>query len=225
MTTYYSSALAFLLAGTLAATSATAADSGFYVRLDNGVQSISGAKIEGRAQGITVSGDAKFQAAYIFGGAIGYNLGSDIGPIALELEIDHASNKLSSIAGVGLGTDVSLEQTSALANVLYKTKLTDTFALHFSAGLGAQFHRNNLNSFYTNAANYGSRKDDTVLIAQLKPGVSFQLTNNLSLDAAYKLRFVGDSDGYSGVLAGTAYTLKVTSHLNHLFTAGLTYKF
>jgi len=219
---------ALAIAGAFVNTAVQAAESGPYIRLDNGVNSISGAKAEVSGLGKT---SIKFNSGYAVGGAVGYNFN----PIALELQYDYTANDVKELSGVWLS------QHTFLANVIYSAKLDETFSANVGLGAGWQAQSNNLLSgtvtnydFYGLRINgTGSSQSDTALAAQLKTSLSAKLAENVSVDVGYSLRYVGDSDLYkangSVSSGGTTITgsgaLKLTSHWNHLFSVGLTYKF
>jgi len=219
---------ALAIAGAFVTTAVKAAESGPYIRLENGVNSISGAKTEVPGLGKT---SIKFSSGYAVGGAVGYNFN----PIALELQYDYAGNEVQELSVV------SLSQHTVLANVIYSAKLDDSFSVNVGLGAGFQTQSNNLPS--ATLANYdfyglringtGSSKSDTALAAQLKTSISAKLVENVSFDVGYSLRYIGESDLYnaSGSVSNgvTTFngsgTLKLTSHWDHLFSVGLTYKF
>lgn len=226
MTPRYITALALTCA--ISATALKAEDTGFYLRLDNGVSSLSGANAKIKGVG---EAKAKFDPGYVIGGAIGY----DFNPIALELQYDYTNNELSDLSGV------ELKQNTFLANAIYSVKFDEVWSAKLGAGLGFQSQNNTLPSgTVTNYSLYGftvngagSNKSDTAFAAQLKSSVSAKLAQNLSLEAGYSLRYVGESDVYTAggsvsngavTVAGTG-TLNLTSHWAHLFTVGLSYKF
>jgi opacity protein-like surface antigen len=218
---------ALALAGAICSTAAHAENAGFYLRIDNGVSSISGAKL--KVEGI--SEKVKFDYDYVVGGAVGY----DFDPIALELQYDYTSNSVKDLS------QINLKQNTVLANVVYSTKIDETFTTKFGAGLGFQSQSNNLPS--ATFTNYRvdnltlngslSNKSDTSLAAQLMGSVSAELAPRLSLEAGYKFRYVGESDIYSArgsITSGASTitgneTVKLSSHWAHLFTLGLSYKF
>ena len=219
---------ALAIAGAFVTTAVQAAESGPYIRLDNGVNSISGAKVD--VPGFGKAG-IKFNSGYAVGGAVGYNFN----PIALELQYDYAGNDVKGVSGI------SLSQHTVLANVIYSAKLDDTFSANVGLGAGFQAQSNNLpsgtvtnynfNGYTVNGA--GSSKSDAAFAAQLKTGLSAKLVENVSVDVGYSLRYIGESDVYgaSGSISNgvTTYTgsgtLRLASHWNHLFSVGLTYKF
>ena len=245
---------ALALAGAFVSTSLSAAESGPYIRLDNGVSSISGAdlKLRGSDSNVTEALDLgtdsaklKFKSGYVFGGAVGYRFNESF---AAEIELDHATNKLDTVgnstAQDAFDQSVTFRQTSLLAGAVYSVKLVDPVTLNLGVAVGAQFCSNNLNSAsqtetgtvsgvaYTGTVS-GNRKSDTSFVAQLKTGVSFALAKGLTFDAGYKLRFLSSSDVYDinysatgggNTYAGT-YKMSVESRLNHVFTAGFTYAF
>ncbi|MEI6873328.1 MAG: outer membrane beta-barrel protein, partial [Verrucomicrobiota bacterium] len=163
-----------------------------------------------------------FDPAYIYGGAIGYSFGN----LATELELDHSSSKLTSVAGVDVtsastyGQTLKFEQTTLIANAIYKTPLAESVSLNLSGGLGAQFHKTNLNQSV-----YLQRKSDTAFVGQLSPSVSFNLSKNVSLTAGYKLRFVDEANVATAKIAPYSADVKVSSHWDHVFTVGVGYSF
>jgi len=219
---------ALAIAGAFVTTALQAAETGPYIRLENGVNSISGAKAEAPGLGKT---SIKFSSGYAVGGAVGYNFN----PIALELQYDYSGSEVQELSVV------SLSQHTVLANVIYSAKLDDTFSANVGLGAGFQAQSNNLPSGTVTNYNFdgytvngaGSSKSDAAFAAQLKTGLSAKLVENVSVDIGYSLRYIGESDvyGVSGSISNgvTTFngsgTLKLTSHWDHLFSVGLTYKF
>ena len=234
--------VALSLAGAFASTSVSAAESGPYIRLDNGVSSISGASlnlgpVSAAAVGSASSEKIKFKSGYTFGGAIGYRFSESF---AAEIELDHAQNKVETIGGVGVqqlpDQGVTFKQTSLIAGGVYSHKLSESVTLSLGAGAGAHFGSANIEegSFtqtyggvaYTVS---GKQKSDAAFVAQLKTGVSVALAKNFTFDAGYKLRFVSSSEIYEVSLASPTINgsekFTVDSRLNHVFSAGFTYSF
>jgi len=230
------------LAGAFASTSLSAAESGPYIRLDNGVNLISGASLKlgsvsAAALGAASSEKIKFKPGYVFGGALGYRFSE---AFAAEIELDHAQNKVDTIGGVGASTffseSLNFKQTSLLASGVYNHKLSESVTLNLGAGAGAQFCSTKIEEgsatetyggvVYTVS---GKRKSDAAFVAQLKTGVSIALAKNLTFDAGYKLRFVSSSDIYELSLSSATINgsekFTVDSRLNHVLSAGLTYSF
>ncbi len=233
---------ALALAGAFASTSLSAAESGPYIRLDNGVNSISGANLKlgpvsAYSVGASNSEKIKFKPGYVFGGAVGYRFSE---AFAAEIELDRAQNSVDTIGGVGVQTvldqSVKFKQTSLLASGVYNHKLSESVTLNLGAGAGAQFCSANIEegSFtqtYGGVAYtvYGKRKSDAAFVAQLKTGVSIGLAKNVTFDAGYKLRFVSSSDiyelGLSSATINGSEKFAVDSRLNHVFSAGFTVSF
>jgi hypothetical protein len=240
---------ALAIAGAFVSSSLSAAESGPYIRLDNGVSSISGAKlntvgdpdIAGALDTDLGSRKTKFRSGYIFGGAVGYRFNESL---SAEIELDHAENRLDSVDGAKVNTSIRLKQTSLLASGIYHIKLAEAVTLNLGAGAGAQFCRNNIASEADSGSDVyrgvpftysysGSRTSDTSFIAQLKTGVSVALAKGLTFDAGYKLRFVGSSDLYDvnytvtalGTTRNGSFRSSLDSRLNHVFSAGFTYSF
>ena len=210
---------------------------GPYIRIDAGASFISGADAKldlPLGQGVTQK--AKFKTGFVYGGAVGYNFGE----VALEAELDNTHNQTDGIQNLSL----SFRQTSLLGNVVWMPKYEGiTFLL--GGGLGAQFQDSNFGGFSSTASNvivagdtfsYNySKKSDTAFIGQIKAGVSIPIDERWSFDAAYKLRFVEETDLADGsatykataLATATSYSSKLTldSHLSHLLTAGFSYKF
>ena len=210
---------------------------GPYVRLDAGASFISGADAHlDLPLGQSVSGKAKFKTGFVYGGALGYNFGE----IAVEAELDNTHNQSNDFSNISL----SFRQTTLLGNVVWMPKY-DGVTFLLGGGLGAQFQDSNFTGLSSTATNvivagdtftYNySKKSDTAFLGQVKAGVSVPLDDRWSFDAAYKLRFVAESDLADGsatykaapAAATTAYSSKLTldSHLSHLLTAGFSYKF
>jgi opacity protein-like surface antigen len=218
---------ALALAGAFASTSLSAAESGPYIRLENGINSISGANL--KVSGLGGSADLTFKPAYIFGGAAGYRFTE---AFAAELELDYSQSKVKSLAGIDVqAADVKFKQTSLILGGVYNHKLNESVTLNLGAGAGAQFSSTNLEDGSATLGAYtvtGKAKSDAAFLAQLKTGASFALSKNISFDLGYKLRFVGSSDvvegSITGPLSGTG-TASVDSRLNHVFSAGFTFSF
>lgn len=244
---------ALALAGAFVSTSLSAAESGPYIRLENGINSVSGANLNLGSTTVGVLNllgyDAKgstklrLKESYIFGGALGYRFNESL---ALEIELDHAQNKVDTIDGYAVGntaiadflgqTSITLKQTNLLLSGVYSYKLNETLTLNLGAGAGVQFTSSNLAegslSDTVGVVAYtvtGKRNTDATMVAQLKTGVSVALAKGLTFDAGYKLRFVGSSDLYdasvSSVPTKGSERFSVDSRLNHVFTAGFTYAF
>jgi len=199
---------ALAIAGAFVTTAVQAAESGPYIRLENGVQSISGAKY--KVGGVEI-GKVKFDESYIYGGALGYSFGA----FATELEIDNTKSKIKSLNGYSV-SDFKLNQTTFLVNGVYKIDLSEAAALKVSGGLGFQ-----VTDFTAPALPQTSYKTDTAFAAQVSPSVSFNLTKNCSLNAGYKLRFVDESQLGSSFGA----PVNLTSHWGHVFTVGVGFSF
>jgi opacity protein-like surface antigen len=244
---------ALAIAGAFVTTAVQAAESGPYIRLDNGVNSISGADLRLQSNTVTLlnlfgysakdSQKLKFKEGYIFGGAVGYRFNESF---SAEIELDHAENKVDTIGGysvqksaVGdfLGqSSITFKQTNLLVSGIYSPKLSETVTLNLGAGFGAQFSSANLaegpDTVTLGGVAYtlsGKRKSDAAFLAQLKTGVSVALAKNFTFDAGYKLRFVGSTDIYEASIRSTPLNgsekFTVDSHLNHVFSAGFTYSF
>jgi hypothetical protein len=210
---------------------------GPYIRLDAGVSFISGADVNlDLPLGEGIGGRVKFKPGFAFGGAMGYR----IEQLAFEVELDSTHNKFKSGPGDGPWTD-SFRQTTLLGNVIWAPTY-EGMTFWLGGGLGAQFQNTNFaesSTPYTaitggSLASSFSKKSDTAFIGQIKAGVSVPLDDRWTFDAGYKLRFVGSSELGQGNISfvptsGTAqdYTakLKLESHLNHLLSAGFTYRF
>jgi len=199
---------ALAIAGAFVTTAVQAAESGPYIRLENGFQSISGAKY--KVGGVEI-GKVKFDESYIYGGALGYSFGA----FATELEIDNTNSKIKALNGVSV-TDTKLNQTTFLLNGVYKIDLSEAAAVKLSGGLGLQ-----VTDFSAPSVAGASYKTDSAFAAQLSPSVSFNLTKNCSLSAGYKLRFVDESQMGSFV----ALPVNLTSHWDHVFTVGVGFSF
>jgi opacity protein-like surface antigen len=217
---------ALAISGAFVSASLPAAESGPYIRLDNGVQSISGADLKVVAVG---SYGLTFKPAYIFGGAVGYRINE---MFATEVELDYSQTKLKSVDGEDIQeNDIKFRQTSVLLAGVYNHKLNATVTLNLGAGVGVQFSSNNLPSeSVTIGAETvtGRSKSDAALLAQLKTGVSVALAKNVSFDVGYKLRFVGTSDVYEASITGPnkgSSTISLGSRLNHVFSGGVTLAF
>jgi len=242
---------ALALAGALVTTSASATEAGPYIRLENGVSSISGSKLSYSHNGNSAvaqvldldngSMKVKFKPGYVFGGATGYRFNESL---AAEIELDHSQNKIDTVDGNTVTESIKLKQTSLLANGVYSAKLGQVVTLSLGAGAGVQFCSNNMaDESYTDTGvvsgvTYtgkvsGKSKSDAAFLAQLKSGVSFALTQNFTFDAGYKLRFVSANDiydvSYSATGGGNSYngTIKTSldSRFNHVFSAGFTFSF
>jgi len=215
---------ALAIAGAFVTTAVQAAESGPYIRLENGVNSISGAKLKVAIPGLPVGieGKAKLDSSYIYGGAVGYSFGS----FAAEVALDYSEAKLKSVAGVDVtnpnGWDIpggiKFNQTTLLANAIYKLPVAESLSLDLSGGLGARFQ----STKFTEEPGI-KQKSDTAFVAQLSPSLSFSLSKNLSLNAGYKLRFV-DETGLAHVQAPNT-DVKLTSHWDHVFTVGVGFNF
>ncbi len=243
---------ALALAGTFACSSLSAAESGPYIRLENGVNSISGADLHLdsttvstlRALGYDAKGSTqiKFKSGYIYGGAIGYRFGESF---STEIELDHSESKVETISGYSvqntvlgvLGqSNVAFNQTSLLISGIYNHRLSESVTLNLGAGAGAQFCSANLQevSFTQTVGGVaytlsGKRNSDAAFLAQIKTGVSVAVAKNLTFDAGYKMRFVGSTDIYEASIRSTPLNgsekFTVDTRLNHVFSAGFTYSF
>lgn len=218
------------------APSATAAE-GPYVRLDAGVNFISGADVKLNLPfGEGLSGKVKFKPGFAYGGAAGYR----IDELALEVEVDNVHNKFKSGPGDGPWTD-SFRQTSLLGNIIWAPTF-EGVNFWLGGGLGAQFQSNDASSAASPSTTVtgGSvstrflKKSDAAFIGQIKAGVSVPIDERWSFDAGYKLRFVDNSElgrtelsfvpttGATEIYSGK---FKLQSHLSHLLSAGFTYRF
>lgn len=236
---------ALALAGAFASTSLSAAESGPYIRLDNGVSSISGANFKIgptsaavlsaiSGSNVPTSAKIKFDPAYVFGGAVGYRFSESL---AAEIELDHAQNEVDTLAGIPvsqtvLDQNITFKQTSLLASGIYTHKVNESIALSLGAGLGAQFCSANIEEGSATNAGVtvsGKQTSSAAFVAQLKTGVSIALAKNFTFDAGYKLRFVSSSDIYEASVASPTLNgsekWSVDSRLNHVFSAGFTYSF
>jgi hypothetical protein len=215
---------ALAIAGAFVTTAVQAAESGPYIRLENGVNSISGAKtkIALRALPAGVEGKAKFDSSYVYGGAVGYSFGS----FATEVELDHSDSKLKSVGGVDVTSPttfnggITFRQTTLLANAIYKLPLAESVSLNLSGGLGAQFQSTKLHE-----SPVLKQKSDTAFVGQLSPSVSFNLSKNLSLSAGYKLRFVDETRVAHYDDGDYKADAKLSSHWDHVFTVGVGFSF
>jgi len=219
--------VALALAGAFASTALSAAESGPYIRLENGVNSISGADL--KISGLGASAELKFKPAYIFGGAVGYRVNE---AFATELELDYSQSKVKSLAGYDIqDAGIKFKQTSLIVGGIYNHKLSESVALNLGVGAGAQFSSTNIGDGSATLGVYtvtGKAKSDAAFLAQLKTGASVALSKNVSFDVGYKLRFVGSSDVVDGSITGPlsgSGTASVDSRLNHVFSAGFTYSF
>ena len=181
---------ALAIAGAFVTTAVQAAESGPYIRLDNGVNSISGADL--RLQSNTVqllkafgydakdSQKLKFKESYIFGGAVGYRFGESF---STEIELDHAENKVdtigvysvkqSAVGGFLDQSSITFKQTNLLVSGIYSPKLSETVTLNLGAGFGAQFSSANLEEGSLTVAPglrlSGKQKSDAAFWRSLKP--------------------------------------------------------
>ena len=229
---------ALAIAGAFVTTAVQAAETGPYIRLENGVNSISGASLKlgpvsSAFVGAGRSENIKFKSGYVFGGAVGYRFNESI---AAEVEVDHAQNDVDTIGGVGtqalFDQSLKFKQTSLLAGGVYSYKISEPVTLNLGAGLGVQFSSANLEEGSLTVSPglrlSGKQKSDAAFLAQLKTGVSIALAKNFTFDAGYKLRFVSASDIYEASLSGTvngSERFTVDAHLNHVFSAGFTFSF
>ena len=221
---------ALAIAGALVTTVAQAAETGPYIRLENGVNSISGADLRLQSTTVTVlirlgydendSQKLKFNEGYIFGGAVGYSFGESF---STEIELDHAENKVDTIGGYSV-------QNSAVGDFLGQSSVTFKQTNLLVSGIYSPTEGSQTSTVggvaYTLS---GKSKSDAAFLAQLKTGVSIALAKNFTFDAGYKLRFVGSTDVYEATLRSTPLSgserFTVDSHLNHVFSAGFTYSF
>ena len=213
--------------------------------MDNGVSAISGAKFKigstsaallslRSVSPVPTSAKIKFDPGYVFGGAIGYRFNESF---AAEIEVDHAENKVDTVAGVPvaqsvLDQNVTFKQTSLLASGIYSYKLNERIAMSLGAGVGAQFCAANIeegSATLFGVTVSGKKNSSAAFLAQLKTGVSIALAKNFTFDAGYKLRFVSSSDVYEASVGIPGFSVSdkwsVDSRLNHVFSAGLTYSF
>ncbi len=222
-------------------TSHSGPDEGFYLRLENGVSTISGADV--KINGLIYPGNHKLKvdSGYVYGGAVGYNFNTSLSG---EVELDNTSNKVNTLDGVSpsnsqlgsvLGSNITIKQTNLLASGVFHYPLAPNTLFNLALGVGAQFTSTNLpggtstllipNIGILNVT--GTPKSDVAFVAQLKTGISIALNDSLSFDAGYKLRVVGSSEFYSATEPEytAPETASLSSRLNHLITAGLTYRF
>ncbi len=235
-----------VLIGAVAQTSLQAAETGPYFRLENGVNSISGANFNLGPNTVRLlkeykydaspSMKLKFKEAYTYGGAIGYRFTESF---STEIELDHAENEIKSLDGYSIKNTIighlglsnpQFKQTNLLFSAIYHHRLSEMLTFNLGAGAGAQFCSTNSKSVSAELGDlYLSTKpkSDTSFVAQLKTGLSFDLSKNLSLDVSYKIRFASSSDVYHGTELESKITEKVSldNRLNHAFTAGFTYSF
>jgi long-subunit fatty acid transport protein len=224
---------ALALAGAFASTTLSASESGPYIRLENGVNSISGANLKlgtlsALGLGSGGSESIKFKSSYIFGGAAGYRFNESF---AAEVELDYARNSVDTVGGVSaqnlFDQGVSLKQTTLLGGGVYNHKLNDAVTLTAGAAAGAQFSSANIQGDYSQPNVFVTRPtSDTSFVAQLKTGVTFALAKNFTFDAGYKLRFVSSADIYElNITGGPTEKFTIDSRLNHVFSAGFTVSF
>ena len=193
-------------------------DEVFYMRLENGVSTISGADVKILGKNFK----SKADPGYALGGAVGFHLNEFF---SAEIEMDHTQNKTVISGDSGQGNlDFTLKQRNLITSGVLHCPLAANVAINVALGAGAQFTSTNLPSDPSEA---GVPKSDVAFVGQAKTGLSIALSEKLSIDAGYKLRTVSSSKFYSLIPDGetASTTARLSSRLNHLITAGLTYCF
>jgi opacity protein-like surface antigen len=159
----------------LSVSSVSAQDSGVYTKLEAGVSFINGLSVFG--YGTT------FKTGFATNGIVGFNLHQNFG---LELEGGYAINTLKTAGGydaylLGLG-DIDVSAWTGFGNLILRTNLGESLSVFAGGGPGFA-----VVTLEVPALGSGS---EAVFAGQAKAGISFRVSEQISLDLTYRARFL-----------------------------------
>jgi opacity protein-like surface antigen len=201
--------LALASVGILATASAQASGIGAYAKVDAGA---AWTQDVGVTLG-TLHGNLKTKSGQAFNGIFGIHVAESV---ALEFENGYQENDLSTLSGYGEFAKVTGSATVVplLLNVVWTPKLSESISAQIGVGAGATVINADL---YIPGVAYFPSDTKTVLSGQAKAGLSYYITEAISLDVTYRLR-VSDGPAFSS-------GIKTDSITSHLVSAGFTFKF
>ncbi len=139
------------------------------------------------------SGEIKFDDAVNYGIAVGTNIMDNV---RAEVELSHreADNDEFCADGFGCGDNGlggELKTTLLLANFYYDFMAGEALRPYVSAGVGAAYHDGEL-SASDDTVSVSESGDDTVFAYQLGLGISYDISEDISL--AFGYRYLSSSD-------------------------------
>ncbi len=197
-------------------------DTGFYTKVDGGVSLLQG--IDLSWEGVSL-GKAKSKSGFAISGILGYK----INPIfSVEVESGYSENSWKDTPGLpSLSGNTSV--VPVLGNLVFTPKISENVSLSLGAGIGAAINGMELTASKADlSALTGTpaaaipdalthwKESNASFMGQLKAGLSFKLSDNISADLNYRLRLI---DGPSYSLYGTS--LKSGTVVGHVISAGI----
>jgi opacity protein-like surface antigen len=155
----------------LSASSVNAADSGVYTKLDAGVSFIN------KTDGVS------FNTGFATNGLVGFNLNEHFG---LELEGGYAVNSVKGLSAL------EVSAWSGFSNLVLRSNFGESISAFVGGGPG--FAHVSADAY---GYNFGS---ETVFAGQAKTGITFKVSEQISVDLTYRARFMDLSGVNSSVV-------------------------
>jgi len=151
------------------------------------------------------SGEAQYDTGWGIGGAVGHDFGS----MRAELEFTYRINDFDEVSALGTTTSADGDMTSLalMLNGYYDFENSSSVTPYLMGGLG--FARVEANDLVLSAFEVGSA-DDMVFAYQLGAGIGFKVSNEVTLDLAY--RYFATSDPEFDVVGGGTTEMEYGSH-------------
>jgi OOP family OmpA-OmpF porin len=197
----------------------SAAAGGFYLGVHGGLTILEDADLAVDNPGApTLDLTLKTDRGWLAGAAAGYEWSSGV---ALEGELTYRKNELDKVKGMGANIDLGGDENSwaAMANAYYHLHTGTPFTPYIGAGIGvAQL---TIDAKPQGAAEF--KDSDTQFAYQGIAGVSYALTNQLSLGLEY--RYFATTDPNYSDNPGGGNTRVASEYKTHNVLLNLIYRF
>jgi opacity protein-like surface antigen len=177
-------------------------DAGLYVSIAGGALWLDDASSHGV--------DLDFDTGFSILGALGYAFGNGL---AVEIESGYQEVNDAEVEVFGLNFDVDGEfrQVPILANVVYTIPVSDRLGIYIGAGAGIIWSDAEIDSIEGFDLDFDA-EDEWNFAAQAKAGLSFQVSDNASVNIGYRFLYgkdaVGGLDDSIGHVLEGGFTLR-----------------